>query len=290
MAPTKNQAANNIMATLQAAVAAAPDVSKEIAAIEAAQATFDTIQQKAREAHGTNYAAELNRTHAALVTAQARHDVGRCSAEDLAEAKAAYADAQEKANLAPGRRAVLLDELERSREAIQDAVSALDDAQQDWAGNVDEIARKAEKLALELLVSASHALRIADPERHQVYAMQILEALPQYSGNFAGGGATQVLSEVAEPEQTLLASTVRRRAMRSLEYLPDSDRMSASQAENREAQLAPDAIEKARQAALASANKGHKIPIVSTPPQVGDAAPGVVFAANSVKTAPYTQF
>jgi len=289
MAPAKQSQPQSAMEALLAAVAAAPDLTREIAALKSAQADYDNIRQKAGEAHATDYAGELNSTHAALVAARARHDIGRATDEELAAAKAAYAAAQEKADMAPGRRAVLMEELEQSRDAIQSALEALDDAKAEWASTVTDAARAAELEALRLLVSASKALHMADPYREWVGTLQILEALPHYSEAFAGGGAVNVVPEAVEPGQIAYSLVVSRRALRSLEYVPDMDRLGRAIASTREEQLSPQSIEKARTAALLKANGGNVPPVQSMPPQVGMDTTSAVIGAGSGKV-PYSQF
>ena len=262
---------NSSLDRLHAALASAPDLTKELGALQTAQQAFDDIRQKAAEAHSTDYAAMINNARANVVTAQARFEIGRATDQDLAEAKAGYAAAKEKAEFAQGRRAVFHDELEHARGAIQDAIDALDDAKLEWSEKVTTAAREAENLALRLLVTASHALHLTDSERPQVYAMQILSALPQYTDLFAGGGATSIRSEATEPDQIYSSNVTRRRASRSLDYVPDSDRMSASRAENREVQLSPQSIEQAREYAFQSTERARSTSLLNTnqPPPHG---------------------
>lgn len=276
------------LAALEAAVAAAPDLTCEIAAVKAAQAAYDIIKQKAAEAHSTNYAGELNTTHAALVAAQARFDIGKVTADDLATAKAAHATSREMADMAPGRRAVLLEELEASRTEIQTALEALREARHAWEDEVEDAAREAELEAIRLLVSASRALHFADPEREWNGPLQFLEGLPNYTSAFAGGRAVHVASSIAEPDSIDFANTVTRRATRALEYVADLDPAGRSMAQNREAQLTPVEIEKARVAALAKENRGHNVPNVTMSPQVGDGNTSAVIAHGASRApAPY---
>lgn len=268
MAPSKSAVQPQTpMAALEAAIANAPDLSNEISAVKAAQNEFDAIKAKATETHTHNYAAELNETHGAMVAAQARFDIAKGSAEDLAKARDAYAVASDKADAAPGRRAILLDELEKSREAIAAAVRALEEARYEWASEVENAARSAEVEAVRLLVNASVALRFVDPERGWLSAGEIISTLPGVNANFGGGRAVHVGPEVVQPDQINYANVVHRRANLSLDYLADSTPIGRSVAATREANLAPAEIERARVTAIAKANQGHSVPAYQPPPE-----------------------
>lgn len=242
------------------AINAVPDLTAELAELDAASERFETVRQSANMgANATDLVAKLNETHANLVSVQAKFSIARASVDELEAARAAYAEARDAADMAPGRRLVVLEELEKIRDEVSEGRDALAEARAPWSATVLSAINAAEREALAILASVAKARALVDPEFRPAGVHQIASALPGYSLATAGGELHAITADIPMPAAVRHSNAALQSATRLLEYVPDASPMARSAADARERQLDPAAIEAARIAAIQNANRGHTI-------------------------------
>ncbi|SFV32258.1 hypothetical protein SAMN05216456_1588 [Devosia crocina] len=168
-------------------LAADPGVSAQLAALKTANDRFDFVAEKVRESHAQNYHQRIRDQQKVVTELQAKFDVGKVEAEDLASAKRELADAKEALELAPGRRKVLLEELEVADAAINAAQTALGKALVPWETKLTEARKALELQAAQLLFVAAQAFNLQHPGVVRVgsFGNFILD-LPSSYGAFGG--------------------------------------------------------------------------------------------------------
>ncbi|MGV8830430.1 MAG: hypothetical protein ACOH2N_00520 [Devosia sp.] len=256
------------LSALLAAIADAPDVSNEATALQAASDRFDLVRRKINDR--TDFHGRIKKARELVNALSARVEIGKAAPEDLASAKVELADAREALELAPGRRAVMVDELESVRDDMMAADEALDLRLSEWRNRVRQAMYRLEATASQALHAAAMAFDLVRFDNGQTAPdlFSLIAGFPNRHGNWAGGESTTLAPvDLRAPSQIGRAKYLLDSARRRAEYVPDANPMERSSAGIREADLVS-GID--RQTLVDGARNSIHRPIVDLGPQVGD--------------------
>lgn len=172
---------------LQAALSAKPDADAELSALQAACDRFDRVQQALPTTTYSQYARAITDAKKRATEVQAKFDVGTATAGDLAAAKKALSAAQEALEMAPGRRDVIVSEMEVAEVAIAATQAKLREKLGPWYRDVEDARRQLEADAATLTFAAAEAFAVTDPSTSAGSIAGFVAQIPVSYGGFAHG-------------------------------------------------------------------------------------------------------
>lgn len=209
-------------AALQAVLASFPELGELAGKLRAASAAYESIRTKAFDRSFAAAAeATEQETRATLVSKEALAEIGRASVEEVAAARQAHREAQEKLAKAPGRQEALTAELRKVQDELNALLGQVDAVVNEWVTQAKVSALQLATAGVELIVEAAQSLSDLGlaglpPRSHS----DVAHWLEMYNVNWSSTFGAKVSSDALD----VLQLTRRARQQADVDHAPIPER------------------------------------------------------------------